>query len=69
MFTHVIKLLFGCKHQFGFPITRRGTRRTYQVCVCCGAEYEYDWKSMTRMGQIQPKAPPSGIEAASAKPA
>ncbi len=41
------QLLFGCSHEFGFPITRRGTRM-YQVCVRCGAEYEYDWNAMSR---------------------
>jgi hypothetical protein len=39
--------LFQCSHQFGWP------RRTqegdyYQVCLVCGAEYDYDWTEMRR---------------------
>jgi hypothetical protein len=53
--------LFGCSHQrTTFPITARGRRpgaaaapasnRTYVVCLDCGKEFEYDWKSM-RVGE------------------
>ena len=42
-----------CSHQFAWP-RRRPDGRYYQVCVLCGAEYMYDWNSMTRTGRIQP---------------
>jgi len=37
--------LFGCHHQ---QLSRVFTirRRTYQVCVECGREFEYSWDSM-----------------------
>ncbi len=44
-----------CSHQFAWP-RRRPDGRYYQVCVLCGAEYMYDWNSMTRTGRIQPLA-------------
>jgi hypothetical protein len=44
-----------CSHQFAWP-RRRPDGRYYQVCVLCGAEYMYDWNSMTRTGRIQPAA-------------
>lgn len=47
-----LDLLFGCNHEFGFPMTRKGGGLTYQVCVQCGAEFEYDWKTMRRVRQI-----------------
>ena len=43
MLLALLRLLFGCKHEFGFPVTDPGSYRTYQVCVRCGVEYEYDW--------------------------
>ena len=42
-----------CSHQFAWP-RRRPDGHYYQVCVLCGAEYMYDWNSMTRTGRIQP---------------
>ena len=49
-------VLFGCSHKrFTFPITvKHGQRRldcpslrgTYVVCLDCGKEFEYDWRSM-----------------------
>ena len=53
MVSSAIDLLFGCKHQFGFPITRRSGGTTYQVCVLCGAEFEYDWKTLRRVRRIR----------------
>ncbi len=49
---HVLGFLFGCRHEFGFPITRRGSRLMYQVCVHCGAEFEYDWTTMSRREKL-----------------
>jgi hypothetical protein len=45
------KLLFGCSHQFSWPLkSPDGTY--YQVCVRCGAKYGYDWQRMRRMKEI-----------------
>lgn len=50
MLTEVFDIVFGCNHRFAFPIRLRGTDTPYQVCIQCGAEYEYDWKRMRRLG-------------------
>jgi len=42
-----------CSHQFAWP-RRRASGDYYQVCVLCGAEYSYDWSTMTRTGRIEP---------------
>jgi hypothetical protein len=53
--------LFGCSHpRTTFPMTERGRKlgarmaavsnRTYVVCLDCGKEFDYDWKSM-RVGR------------------
>lgn len=49
-------LLFGCSHKrCSFPLTTRGAKRrspaasltgTYVVCLDCGKEFPYDWKTM-----------------------
>jgi hypothetical protein len=49
-------LVFGCSHKrCSFPMTTRGAKRrsaaasvtgTYVVCLDCGKEFPYDWKSM-----------------------
>lgn len=42
----LFNLLFGCKHsRTTFPLTPAG-RSTYVVCLSCGKEFRYDWKSM-----------------------
>jgi len=40
--------LFGCHHQ---QLSRVFTirRRTYQVCIECGREFEYSWEFMQSM--------------------
>jgi hypothetical protein len=40
--------LCGCSHRkTTFPLTSgRGLGRTYVVCLDCGAEFDYDWKTM-----------------------
>jgi hypothetical protein len=53
-FSSLFDVLFGCDHRFGFPITRPGTHYTYQTCLRCGAEFEYDWKTMSRGQSITP---------------
>jgi len=52
MLPALLRLFFGCKHEFGFPVTDTENHRTYQVCVHCGVEYEYDWERMTRLRRI-----------------
>ncbi len=52
----ILDALFGCWHRrMGFPITSKpGQRRceaagqtgTYIVCLDCGTEFAYDWKTM-----------------------
>jgi len=45
-----------CHHQFSWPhIGLHG--RDYQVCVLCGAAYEYDWTAMRRTCRLG--APPA----------
>jgi len=49
-------LVFGCSHKrCSFPMTTRGAKRrtpaaaitgTYVVCLDCGKEFPYDWKTM-----------------------
>ena len=56
MFAALLKCFFGCWHEFGFPMTDPTTHRTYQVCLNCGVEYEYDWEHMTRLGRM-PRPP------------
>lgn len=56
-------LLLGCSHRrTTFPLTPRSVGKptrfrrrggaTYVVCLDCGAEFEYDWKSMKIVGRI-----------------
>jgi hypothetical protein len=65
MLTSVINALFGCAHRkTTFPLTpgrRSGystdsleTRaKTYVVCLDCGREFDYDWKTM-KVGEPMP---------------
>jgi hypothetical protein len=55
MVGRILQAVFGCSHQYGFPITvRAGKRRnvaasltgTYVVCLDCGKEMPYDWSEM-----------------------
>jgi hypothetical protein len=56
MLSRVVDMFFGCWHKrYSFPITARtGQRRseaamptgTYVVCLDCGKEFPYDWKTM-----------------------
>jgi hypothetical protein len=54
MIANVMDMLFGCWHtNYSFPITAKGPRRgaaaatgTYIVCLDCGKEFAYDWKTM-----------------------
>ena len=56
MMVNLLDLFFGCWHKnYSFPITvKPGQRRTgaasvtgtYVVCLECGKEFPYDWKTM-----------------------
>jgi hypothetical protein len=40
-----------CRHNFSWP--HNGSQgHDYQVCVLCGAAYEYDWSTMKRTRRI-----------------
>jgi len=40
-----------CVHRFSWPHT--GVHgQDYQVCLICGAAYEYDWTTMRRTGRL-----------------
>src|SRR5512138_862971 len=41
----------GCAHEFSLP-RRWPDGEYYQVCLLCGAEYRYDWKSMKRIERL-----------------
>jgi hypothetical protein len=59
--------MFGCDHQFSWP-RRWQEGEYYQVCVRCGAEYVYDWKSMQRGARFERLAetePQQGLRRAS----
>ncbi len=41
----------GCAHRFAWPrIDANGQH--YQVCLGCGATYEYDWRAMRQTGRL-----------------
>lgn len=48
----LLEIIFGCRHQFAFPIRPEGHEMAYQVCTVCGAQYEYDWNAMRRLRPI-----------------
>jgi PilZ domain. len=39
-----------CRHEFAWP-RKTADGEYYQVCLICGEEYRYDWRSMTRLGK------------------
>jgi len=50
-----------CQHRFSWPHT--GVRgQDYQVCLICGAAYEYDWTTMRRTRRLAAPAS-SGYDA------
>ncbi|HEU5450714.1 MAG TPA: PilZ domain-containing protein [Terriglobales bacterium] len=51
--------LFGCAHEFSWP-RRWGDGEYYQVCLRCGAEFEYDWSTMSRREPRQAEISDSG---------
>jgi len=77
MLQSVLNALFGCGHQrTTFPITpgRRpaGTSltsstptnaATYVVCLDCGKQFAYDWRSMRKGDQMVPAPPAAEVQA------
>jgi hypothetical protein len=41
-----------CSHEFSWPRRAEGGDY-YQVCLLCGVEYQYDWKTMRRAGKLR----------------
>jgi hypothetical protein len=55
MIADLMDILFGCWHSnYSFPLTAKPGNRataaqatgTYVVCLDCGKEFPYDWKTM-----------------------
>ena len=46
----LLDVIFGCSHEFSWP--RREGNSYYQVCLLCGVEYAYDWKTMQRTEKL-----------------
>jgi hypothetical protein len=42
-----------CSHRFTWPRVDAFGRH-YQVCLHCGAAYEYDWSGMRQTGRLEP---------------
>jgi hypothetical protein len=40
-----------CSHEFSWP-RRWPDGEYYQVCLLCGEEYKYDWKTMSRLERV-----------------
>lgn len=60
--------LFGCAHEFSWP-RRWGDGEYYQVCLRCGAEFEYDWSTMSRREPRQAEISDSGPAKKPSRPA
>jgi hypothetical protein len=43
-----------CSHEFSLP-RRWPDGQYYQVCLVCGDEYKYDWKTMSRLERVSGK--------------
>lgn len=70
MIANVMDMLFGCWHtNYSFPITaKKGHQKeaarvtgTYVVCLECGKEFPYDWKTM-KVVSGNPKLEPVLVE-------
>ncbi len=42
-----------CSHRFSWPRIDANNRH-YQVCLRCGAAYDYNWNAMRRTGRLLP---------------
>jgi len=58
-----LQILSGnCRHEFAWP-RKTADGDYYQVCLICGDEYRYDWRSMTRLGKRNEQSRQSGTAA------
>ena len=48
LFRALFNLIFGCHHRaLSWPLSvNKPRRRTYVVCLSCGAEFDYDFETM-----------------------
>ena len=51
-----VLMLGRCSHEFSWP-RRAANAEYYQVCLLCGAEYKYDWKTMRRIERVEHSMP------------
>ena len=69
----LFNILFGCSHRrTTFPLTPArtsgsGPAQTYVVCLDCGKQFTYDWKSMQRgervdLGADSPEVKPKAAK-------
>ena len=73
MIANVMDMLFGCWHtNYSFPITaKKGLQQkeaaratgTYVVCLECGKEFAYDWKTMKIVSAKPREHAPAMIDA------
>ncbi|MFZ1918378.1 MAG: hypothetical protein WAU58_12445 [Terriglobales bacterium] len=59
----IVQFAFGCHHQQRSSVFTI-KKRTYQVCLKCGQEFEYSWALMHSIGQSvadRPRVPLSDI--------
>jgi hypothetical protein len=58
LLTRLLEML--CRHEFSWPHTG-AEGHDYQVCLLCGAAYEFDCTTMRRTGRLAvPPGPRSG---------
>ena len=63
-----LQILSGnCRHEFAWP-RKTADGDYYQVCLICGDEYRYDWRSMTRLGKRTEKGRQTGTAASESVP-
>lgn len=58
MLTRLVDILFGCLHsRTTFPMTTKGQKTKYVVCLDCGKKFAYDWDEMKRGDAIKDALP------------
>jgi hypothetical protein len=69
----LFNILFGCSHKrTTFPLTPAsisgsGPAQTYVVCLDCGKQFTYDWKSMQRGERVDLSADSPEVKPKAAK--
>ena len=73
MIDSLFNIFFGCSHKrTTFPLTPArttgsGPAQTYVVCLDCGKQFNYDWKSMQRGERVDLSADPPEVKPKAAK--